>query len=174
MRISASRTHLRRARAFFSFFFGPAALTNYVQRVWRISNWWRSPPQSNRPTNPDGTHVRPKLLIVYSDTGAYFLVGLFWLFVGLFWLLLGLFFCGPKPFMCTFTPVRMGGRKKVSNVCALVCLLYICGRHIMPFENFSGGGHSGVNISQHKKNIFKQNKKKCPGTMASTASISAA
>ena len=46
-----------------------AALSNYAARVWRISNWWRSPPQSNRPTNPDGTYVKPKLLIVYSDTG---------------------------------------------------------------------------------------------------------
>ena len=41
-----------------------AALVDYSKRVWKISNWWISPPQAlQRSSN------KPKLLIVYSDTG---------------------------------------------------------------------------------------------------------
>ena len=39
------------------------ALVDYSKRVWKISNWWRSPPQTVRSSS------KPKLLIVYSDTG---------------------------------------------------------------------------------------------------------
>ena len=39
------------------------ALVDYSKRVWKISNWWRSPPQAV------GRSSKPKLLIVYSDTG---------------------------------------------------------------------------------------------------------
>ena len=40
-----------------------AALIDYSKRVWKISNWWRSPPQAVERGS------KPKLLIVYSDTG---------------------------------------------------------------------------------------------------------
>ena len=46
-----------------------AALTNYAARAWRISQWWRSPPQCKRAMRSDGTYIKPKLLIAYSDTG---------------------------------------------------------------------------------------------------------
>ena len=46
-----------------------AALKDYAKRVWKISNWWRSPPQCNRPTTAEGKYIKPKVLIVYSDTG---------------------------------------------------------------------------------------------------------
>mmetsp|Transcript_23217 Transcript_23217/g.37269 ORF Transcript_23217/g.37269 Transcript_23217/m.37269 type:complete len:711 (-) Transcript_23217:228-2360(-) len=39
------------------------AFVDYSKRVWKISNWWRSPPQAV------SRGSRPKLLIVYSDTG---------------------------------------------------------------------------------------------------------
>ena len=39
------------------------ALVDYSKRVWKISNWWRSPPQAV------ARGSKPKLLIVYSDTG---------------------------------------------------------------------------------------------------------
>jgi hypothetical protein len=42
------------------------ALSNYVQRIWKVSNYWREPPgEVDRP--PSGS-VK-KVLIVLSDTG---------------------------------------------------------------------------------------------------------
>ena len=40
------------------------ALIDYSKRVWKISNWWCSPPQAL-----ERSSSKPKLLIVYSDTG---------------------------------------------------------------------------------------------------------
>jgi len=39
------------------------AFVDYSKRVWKISNWWRSPPQAV------ARGSKPKLLIAYSDTG---------------------------------------------------------------------------------------------------------
>ena len=42
------------------------ALSNYVQRVWKVSNFWREPPK--KVDRPPLESVK-KILIVLSDTG---------------------------------------------------------------------------------------------------------
>ncbi len=43
-----------------------SALTSYLQRVWKVSNYWREPPGEK--SSPPSSSVK-KILIVLSDTG---------------------------------------------------------------------------------------------------------